>query len=84
MRNRCSGNAVGGIPEVVTDGLTGILINQSNSDEEFERSLSAGILKVMSDSSLAESLGKNGRIRAVSEFSWDKVAAQTIDLYRSI
>lgn len=76
--------AVGGIPEVVTDGLTGILINQSNSDEEFERSLSAGILKVMSDSSLAESLGKNGRIRAVSEFSWDKVAAQTIDLYRSI
>ena len=76
--------AVGGIPEVVTDGLTGILINQSNSDEEFERSLRAGILKVMSDSSLAESLGKNGRIRAVSEFSWDKVAAQTIDLYRSI
>lgn len=76
--------AVGGIPEVVTDGVTGILVNHSNVDQELEKSLGEGILKVMSDSNLAEKLGKNGRIRAVSEFGWDKVAAQTMNLYRSI
>lgn len=76
--------AVGGIPEVVLDGVTGILIEHSNIDEEFEESLRMGILKVMRDSNLAESLGKNGRIRAITEFGWDKVAAQTTNVYRSI
>ena len=38
----------------------------------------------MSDTSLAESLGKSGRKRAIEEFGWDKVAAQTIELYRSV
>jgi starch synthase len=77
-------SAVGGIPEVVKDGETGVLISHSKIDEEFEESLREGILKVMSDSNLAKSLGKNGRIRAISEFGWDKVAAQTLNLYRSL
>ncbi|MGA1158251.1 MAG: glycogen synthase [Candidatus Nanopelagicaceae bacterium] len=77
-------SAVGGIPEVVKDGETGILISHSKIDEDFEESLREGILKVMSDSNLAKSLGKNGRIRAISEFGWDKVAAQTLNLYRSL
>jgi len=39
---------------------------------------------VMSDSSLARRFGKAGRERAVVEFGWDKVATQTINLYRSV
>ncbi len=77
-------SAVGGIPEVVKDGETGVLISHSKIDEEFEESLCEGILKVMSDSNLAKSLGRNGRIRAISEFGWDKVATQTLNLYRSL
>jgi len=37
----------------------------------------------MSDTSLANELGKAGRVRAVADFGWDKVATTTINLYRS-
>ncbi|MBM3743043.1 MAG: glycosyltransferase [Actinobacteria bacterium] len=76
--------AVGGIPELVLDGMTGVLVEHSSVDEEFEESLRMSMLKVMRDSNLAESFGKNGRIRAIAEFGWDKVVAQTINVYRSI
>lgn len=75
---------VGGIPEVVEDGKTGVLVNYSDDHEDFETNFAAAINNVMSDSLLAQSYGKAGRERAISEFGWDKVAALTINLYRSV
>lgn len=75
---------VGGIPEVVVDGETGILVDFSSDHEAFETNFAAAINNVMSDSSLADRYGKNGRKRTIAEFGWDKVASQTIDLYRSV
>ena len=75
---------VGGIPEVVVDGETGMLVDFSDDHEVFETNFAASISSVMSDSSLADRLGKAGRERAVAEFGWDKVASQTINLYRSV
>jgi starch synthase len=75
---------VGGIPEVVDDGVTGLLVDYSDEHEIFESNFAAAINTVMSDSSLAHRLGKAGRERVVAEFGWDKVASQTIDLYRSV
>ena len=75
---------VGGIPEVVMDGETGLLIDFQEDHERFESNFAAAINQVMSDTSLAHRLGKAGRIRAIEEFGWDKVAASTIDLYRSL
>ena len=75
---------VGGIPEVVNDGVTGLLVDHSQDHEIFESNFAAAINSVMSDSSLAHRFGKAGRERAVVEFGWDKVATQTINLYRSV
>lgn len=75
---------VGGIPEVVDDGKTGILVDYSIDHEKFESNFAAAITNVMSDSSNANRFGKAGRERAIAEFGWDKVATQTINLYRSV
>lgn len=75
---------VGGIPEVVDHNCTGLLVDYSTDHERFESNFAAAINTVMSDSLLAQTLGRAGRVRAVNEFGWDKVAVQTIDLYRSI
>lgn len=75
---------VGGIPEVVVDGETGLLVDFSDDHEKFETNFATSINNVMSDSSLASRYGKAGRERAVAEFGWDKVATQTINLYRSV
>ncbi|MFM8193143.1 MAG: glycogen synthase [Actinomycetota bacterium] len=75
---------VGGIPEVVNDGVTGLLVDYSENHENFETNFAAAINTVMSDSSLSHRFGKAGRERAEAEFGWDKVATQTIDLYRSV
>jgi starch synthase len=75
---------VGGIPEVVADGKTGVLVEYTKDAPEFEKRLAKAINDVMSNTELAVSMGKAGRKRAVEEFGWDKVAQQTIDLYRSV
>jgi len=75
---------VGGIPEVVVDGETGFLVDYVDNRELFESNFATSINQVMSDTSLANKLGKAGRIRAVADFGWDKVATTTINLYRSL
>lgn len=75
---------VGGIPEVVSENETGLLVEFSSDSKIFEKNLSESILKVLSDESLATRMGIAGRKRAVDFFGWDKVANQTIDLYRSL
>lgn len=75
---------VGGIPEVVEDGVTGVLVEYTTDPNEFELRFAEAINKVISDRHMAEVMGKAGRIRAVAEFGWDKVAQQTLDLYRSV
>ncbi|MBU3715570.1 MAG: glycogen synthase [Candidatus Nanopelagicaceae bacterium] len=75
---------VGGIPEVVSENETGLLVEFSSDSKIFEKNLSESILKVLSDESLAARMGIAGRKRAVDFFGWDKVANQTIDVYRSL
>ena len=77
-------SAVGGIPEVVEDGVTGVLVPyDANQPAEFEAGLAKAINTVAGDAALAASMGRAGRRRAVAEFGWDAVAAQTVDVYRS-
>ena len=75
---------VGGIPEVVEDGVTGVLVDYTTDEKLFELHLAEAINKVMSDNDMAEVMGKAGRNRTVAEFGWDKVAQHTLDLYRSV
>ena len=75
---------VGGIPEVVADGETGILVELSSDTAQFENELTKAITELMSDEDRSTALGRNGRQRAIAEFSWDKVARATMDLYERL
>lgn len=86
-------SAVGGIPEVVVDGETGLLVPVELSAEDpmrpvdaesFERDLAAGINRLMADPGLRDSMGRAARRRAVESFGWAAIARQTVDLYRSL
>jgi starch synthase len=78
-------SAVGGIPEVVDDGVTGTLVGYDENDiDTFERELAAGINELVENPAKAEAMGKAGRERAVSEFGWDAVADRTVQLYNSL
>ncbi|MGW0627657.1 glycogen synthase [Streptomyces sp. NPDC002758] len=72
---------VGGIPEVVEDGETGLLVTL---DDDFESSLARALDSVLGDPAAARLLGEAGRERAVGEFGWDAVGRRTVRLYEEI
>jgi alpha-maltose-1-phosphate synthase len=72
---------VGGIPEVVDDGKTGVLVPL---DDDFEAGLARALDSVIGDPEAARRMGEAGRERAVGEFGWDAVARRTVRLYGEI
>jgi len=85
--------ATGGIPEVVADGETGLLVPiEPGSDGTgapadpavFVADLAARINALVTDPERAAAMGRAGRQRAVDHFSWPAIAAQTMALYRSL
>ena len=78
-------SAVGGIPEVVVDGETGLLVPYTPDDvDAFERGLAAAVNTLAAAPDLARRLGVAGRARAVSTFDWAAIADETVALYRSL
>ena len=76
---------VGGIPEVVVDGTTGVLVHYDEADPRgFEAGLAASLTDVLSDPARAAELGRAGRERAVAQFGWDAIARQTLELYAAL
>ena len=76
---------VGGIPEVVIDGETGVLVHYDQFDpSSFEANFAQEVNRVVADSDLAQRLGVAGRKRAIKDFAWDSIAQSTIDVYRSV
>jgi starch synthase len=77
-------SAVGGIPEVVVDGETGLLVEYTENDiANFENMFANALNKVLSDSN-AKEMGKAGRLRAAKDFAWQSIALKTIDLYKAV
>ncbi|MFJ7335820.1 glycogen synthase [Streptomyces sp. NPDC101110] len=74
-------SAVGGIPEVVDDGTTGLLVPPGDG---FEAGLARAMDTVLGDPGAARRMGEAGRERAVGEFGWDAVARRTVRLYEEI
>ncbi|MEU5460971.1 glycogen synthase [Streptomyces althioticus] len=72
---------VGGIPEVVDHGRTGLLVDV---DDGFEAGLTRALDAVLGDPDTARVMGEAGRERAVTEFGWDAVARRTAGLYEEI
>ncbi|WP_035847927.1 glycogen synthase [Kitasatospora azatica] len=85
--------AVGGIPEVVEDGGTGLLVPyQARPDgtgepadpDRLAADLAAALNRLLDDPDLAELLGAAGRRRAVERFSWTGVAERTLRVYEKL
>lgn len=75
---------VGGIPEVVIDGETGLLAHYDEADPKgLEAGLISGVNRLLADPDLAAQFGQAGRDRAVNDFSWASIAEQTIEVYKA-
>jgi starch synthase len=85
--------ATGGIPEVVADGETGLLVPIEQvqdgtgtpvEPERFEADIASRVNTLLADGALAKRMGEAGRERAIKLFSWAAIARETHDLYRSL
>jgi starch synthase len=70
---------VGGIPEVVADGETGLLVPPDDPS-----ALASALNSLLGNPGRASAMGRAGRTRAVTEFSWQAVAARTAVLYSEL
>ena len=70
---------VGGIPEVVDDGETGLLVPPDDP-----AALADGLNALLRDPDRATWMGQRGRKRAIAEFGWAAIAAQTAALYAEL
>ena len=86
-------SAVGGIPEVVVDGETGLLVpfepgaddwGSPADPDGFARALAGRIDELVADPARAAAMGRAGRTRAVESFSWSAIAERTAALYRAL
>lgn len=76
---------VGGIPEVVDDGVTGTLVHYDAGDPRgFEADLAEAVNALVADPVGARDRGAAGRQRCIDEFSWARIAEQTLEIYRKV
>ena len=76
---------VGGIPEVVADGHTGRLVHYDPQDAAgYESRLAAAVNDLVADPDTARRYGQAGRQRCIEEFSWARIAEQTLEIYRKV
>ncbi|WP_416393414.1 MULTISPECIES: glycogen synthase [unclassified Curtobacterium] len=87
------GTGTGGIPEVVADGLTGriVPIDQAQDGtgtptdpDRYVADLAATLDEVLADEGLAKLMGRAGRLRVETEFTWDAIARRTRQVYDEV
>jgi alpha-maltose-1-phosphate synthase len=81
----------GGIPEVVAEGETGLLVPFDSDGAggprdpiRFAADIAERVNRLLADPGLAQRMGGAGRRRAVEEFSWTAIAAETAALYAEL
>jgi alpha-maltose-1-phosphate synthase len=86
-------SAVGGIPEVVDHGATGLLVAPEVSGpteveprhpEQFSRDLANAVNCLLDDPDLRATMARAARARVEQQFSWTSIARQTLDFYASV
>lgn len=70
---------VGGIPEAVADGVTGLLVPPRDS-----KALARAVLRIIQEPGLWESMSRAGPKWVAAHFDWEKNAAEIEDLYKSL
>jgi glycosyltransferase involved in cell wall biosynthesis len=73
------GTTVGGIPEVLQDGVTGLLIHPKDS-----MAISGAVLKMLSDPAMMRAMGEAARAAAAQKHSYEKMLDDVEALYGRI
>jgi glycosyltransferase involved in cell wall biosynthesis len=68
---------VGGVQEAIANGKSGLLVEKGNSSE-----LAEAIVKLLSNQSLRENMGAEGRKFVLRNFTWDLCAEKMLHIYR--
>ena len=85
--------AVGGIPEIVIPGETGLLVPleaeggdspEPRDADAFSRALAASVNELMAAPDRRAAMGKAARMRVLEHFSWAFIAEQTLEFYREL
>jgi starch synthase len=85
--------AVGGIPEVVVHGETGLLVPfeamssqdfEPRAPEQFASDLAAAINRLLDDPGTTREMGRKARERVERHFSWSSIALRTLEFYREL
>jgi glycosyltransferase involved in cell wall biosynthesis len=86
-------SAIGGIPEVVEHGETGLLVAPEVLDptemdprhpEQFSRDLAVGVNTLLQDPALRAAMARRARSRVEEHFSWTSIARQTLNFYEEV
>jgi glycogen synthase len=86
-------SAVGGIPEIVVPGETGLLVEfeteggdsaEPSDPDAFARDLAAAVNDLLGDPARLERMGRASRRRVEEHFTWHRIAEQTLDFYQSL
>jgi glycosyltransferase involved in cell wall biosynthesis len=86
-------SSVGGIPEVVDHGVTGLLVApeaisatevEPRNPDQFSRDLAAAVNVLLDDPALRQSMAEKARLRVEQQFSWTSIARQTLGFYEEL
>lgn len=86
-------SATGGIPEVVDDGVTGLLVpleqvedgsGTPHDPDTFAADIARALNEVLADGERGRQMGQAGRERAREHFSWEAIAERTMEVYRGV
>jgi len=69
----------GAVPEIVEDGETGLLVERGDAAD-----LAEGILRLLGDHDLRDSMGQAGRERVLGHFTWDRIAESLLNEYENL
>ncbi|MBC7290048.1 MAG: glycogen synthase [Actinotalea sp.] len=87
------GTATGGIPEVVDDGVTGVLVPIEQvqdgtgtpvDPDRFVADLAAALTAMVADEARAAQMGRAARTRVEDHFAWEAIGERTLEVYRSV